>query len=410
MLRYLSGGESHGPCLIAIIEGLPAGLYLSSDEINSDLGRRQQGYGRGGRMKIEQDRVEILSGLRFNRTLGSPLTLRIRNRDWENWRREMALEGKAPAGSAIFTRPRPGHADLAGGAKYNQQDLRNVLERSSARETALRVAVGSVARKLLQQFGLALSSRVLSIGPVEAPRVPVGEPWPLDKIERSPLRCPDADAERAMIEAIDRARREGDTLGGIFEVMVTGVPLGLGSHVHWDRRLDGRLARAVMSIQGIKGVELGEGFATAARPGSQVHDPIVFDPTSGVTRSSNRAGGLEGGITNGQPIIVRAAMKPIPTLTRPLPSVDLSTGEEVPAAAERSDVCAVPAASIVAEAVIAWELAMAFREKFPGDYMEEIEASFKYYKRHLKGYLSGGDVTGDVTGKEGEQGRGPGCS
>ena len=291
-MRYLSGGESHGPCLIAIIEGLPAGLYLSSDEINSDLGRRQQGYGRGGRMKIEQDRVEILSGLRFNRTLGSPLTLRIRNRDWENWRREMALEGKAPAGSAIFTRPRPGHADLAGGAKYNQQDLRNVLERSSARETALRVAVGSVARKLLQQFGLALSSRVLSIGPVEAPRVPVGEPWPLDKIERSPLRCPDADAERAMIEAIDRARREGDTLGGIFEVMVTGVPLGLGSHVHWDRRLDGRLARAVMSIQGIKGVELGEDLPPPPGPAPRFTIRLFSIP-NGVTapQSGRRVGG-----------------------------------------------------------------------------------------------------------------------
>lgn len=388
-MRYLSSGESHGPCLTAVIEGLPAGLCLTAAEINSDLARRQQGYGRGGRMNIERDRVEVLSGLRFNRTLGSPLTLKISNRDWENWCRKMAVEGEAPAGAGILTRPRPGHADLAGGAKYNQRDLRNILERSSARETAIRVAVGSVARILLQQFGMAVYSRVLSIGPVQAAQGADGQPWLASQIERSPVRCADTCAERAMMEAIDRARREGDTLGGTFEVTVTGVPLGLGSHVHWDRRLDGRLARAVMSIQGIKGVELGEGFAVAGKPGSQVHDPIIHDPLTGVTRPSNRAGGLEGGITNGQPIVLRAAMKPIPTLTSPLPSVDLSTGEAVPAAAERSDVCAVPAASIVAEAAVAWELAVAFREKFSGDYLEEVEAGFKFYQEHVHRYLLG---------------------
>ena len=343
-------------------------------------------------MQIEQDRVEILSGLRFNRTLGSPLILKIANRDWANWRREMAIEGKAPADLPLFTRPRPGHADLAGGVKYNQRDLRNILERSSARETAIRVAVGGVARILLRQFGIAVYSRVLSIGPVAAPVDPAGEPWPWTKIERSLLRCADDDAEQAMKKAIDQARREGDTLGGTFVVMATGVPMGLGSHVHWERRLDGRLARAVMSIQGIKGVELGEGFAVAAQPGSRVHDPIVFDSAaaaseSGITRTTNRAGGLEGGITNGQPLVLKAAMKPIPTLTAPLPSVDLNTGEAVPAAAERSDVCAVPAAAVVAEAAVAWELAVALREKFPGDHLEELEAGFKYYREHLRRYL-----------------------
>ncbi len=388
-MRYLSSGESHGPCLTAIIEGLPAGLSLTAAEINSDLTRRQQGYGRGDRMNIERDRVEILSGLRFHRTLGSPLTLKIANRDWENWRREMAAEGEPPPGAAILTRPRPGHADLAGGTKYNQRDLRNILERSSARETAIRVAVGSVARKLLQHFGMKVYSRVLSIGPVKAAEQVAGKPWPVLQIERSPVRCADLQAEKAMMEAIDRARREGDTLGGTFEITVTGVPAGLGSHVHWDRRLDGRLARAVISIQGIKGVELGEGFAAAFSPGSRVHDPIIYDPAIGVTRPSNRAGGLEGGITNGRPLVLRAAMKPIPTLVSPLPSIDLDTGETVPAAAERSDVCAVHSASIVAEAAVAWELAVAFREKFSGDFLEELETGFKFYLEHLRRYLRG---------------------
>ncbi|HHX86665.1 MAG TPA: chorismate synthase, partial [Firmicutes bacterium] len=387
--RFLTGGESHGPCLTAVIEGLPAGLNLTAAEINFDLRRRQQGYGRGERMNIERDQVEILSGLRFSQTLGSPLTLKISNRDWENWSREMAPEGEPPAEACIFTRPRPGHTDLAGGVKYNQRDLRNILERSSARETAIRVAVGSVARKLLRQFGMAVYSRVLSIGSVQADRGAAGQPWPRLQVENSPVRCADTYAEKAMMEAIDRARQEGDTLGGTFEVMVTGVPPGMGSHVHWDRRLDGRLARAVMSIQGIKGVELGEGFAAALKPGSQVHDPILYDPLTGLTRPSNRAGGLEGGVTNGQPVVLRAAMKPIPTLTSPLPSVDLNTGETVLAAAERSDVCAVPPASIVAEAAVAWELAVAFREKFSGDYLEEVEAAFKFYLEHVDRYLLG---------------------
>ena len=340
-------------------------------------------------MDIERDRVEILSGLRFNRTLGSPLTLRISNRDWENWRPVMATEGEAPSDLPFFTRPRPGHADLAGGIKYNHRDLRNVLERSSARETAIRVAVGSVARKLLKQFGMAVFSRVLSIGPVVAAAAAAGEPWPVSQIEGSPLRCADGDVEKKMIEAIDQARRMGDTLGGTFEVRVTGVPAGLGSHVHWDRRLDGRLAQAVMSIQGIKGVEMGEGFVLAGLPGSRAHDPIIPDLSARVTRSSNRAGGLEGGITNGQPIIIRAAMKPIPSLTAPLASVDLNTGEAVPAQAERSDVCAVPSAAVVAEAAVAWELAAAFREKFSGDYLEEVEAGFNFYLEHLHRYLPG---------------------
>ncbi len=389
-MRYLSSGESHGFCLTAIIEGLPAGLGLSAAEINRDLARRQQGYGRGARMTLERDRVEIRSGLRFNRTLGSPLTLTISNRDWENWREKMAPEGEPPPDDGLLVRPRPGHADLAGGGKYNQRDLRNILERSSARETAIRVAVGSVARTLLGQFGILVYSRVLSIGSVEAAREDPGEPWPGSQIECSPVRCADTGAEKAMMEAIDHARQAGDSLGGTFEVKVVGAPLGLGSHVHWDRRLDGRLARAVMSIQGIKGVELGEGFAVAAKPGSQVHDPIIPHPLTGVFRPTNRAGGLEGGMTNGQPLVLRAAMKPIPTLVSPLPSIDLITGEAAPAAAERSDVCAVPSASIVAEAAVAWELAVAFREKFAGDCLQEMEAGFKYYREHLCRYLSGG--------------------
>ncbi|MGB4617667.1 MAG: chorismate synthase, partial [Dethiobacteria bacterium] len=365
-MRYLGGGESHGPSLTAIVEGLPAGLELSAEQINRHLARRQRGFGRGERMKLEQDRVRFLSGLRFNRTLGSPLTLQICNRDWENWSRVMAPEGERPAEAAALTCPRPGHADLAGAMKYGERDLRPILERASARETALRVAVGSVARVLLEHFGFAFYSRVLSIGPVKAAEEDEGWIDRYRQVEDSPVRCSDPRAEAAMMEAIREARERGDTLGGVFEVVVTGVIPGLGSHVHWDRRLDGRLAGALMSIQAVKGVEIGIGFAGAGIPGSQAHDPLVYRSGKGVERPSNRAGGLEGGITNGQPVVLRAAMKPLPTLGKPLPSVDLRDGSPAPAARERSDVCAVPAAAVVAEAVIAWELAVAFREKFPG--------------------------------------------
>ncbi len=388
-MRYLSAGESHGPCLTGIIEGLPAGLDICAGAVNRHLARRQQGYGRGGRMAIEQDQVEFLSGLRFNRTLGTPLMLKIDNRDWENWRQAMAPEGMRPPDLASVTRPRPGHADLAGGVKYNHRDLREVLERSSARETAMRTAVGSVARLLLERYEILFYSRVTAIGTVATagPADPADWLKKAEQIEKSPLRCCDSRAEAAMLKEVEQARGCGDTLGGLFEVVVTGVPPGLGSHVHWDRRLDGRLAGALMSIQGIKGVEIGSGFAGAADFGSALHDPIEMIPGSGVTRLSNRAGGLEGGISNGQPLMLRAAMKPIPTLARPLQSVDLASGCISSGAVERSDVCAVPAAAVVAEAVAAWELAVAFREKFSGDFIEEVDAAYAFYMDHVKRYL-----------------------
>jgi len=378
-MRYLSSGESHGPCLTGIIEGLPANLELHKTDIDRHLARRQHGYGRGARMAIEHDRVDILSGLLFNRTTGNPLTLQVKNRDWDNWQKLMAPEGERPPEALPLTRPRPGHADLAGGLKYNHDDLRMVLERSSARETVMRVAVGSVARMLLERFGCKFYSHVVRIGPVLS-AVKVTEIAGLTReIETSPLRCADLKAEAAMLKEIDQARREGDTLGGVFELYITGVPPGLGSHVHWDRRLDGRVAGALMSIQGIKGVETGAGFAAASLRGSEVHDPVTCSLSEGIGRASNRAGGFEGGITNGQPLIFRAAMKPIPTLLNPLPSVDLKTATPAAGAVERSDICAVPSAAVVAEAVIAWELADAFLEKFGGDYLEEVEAAYKFY-------------------------------
>ncbi len=382
-MRYLSGGESHGPCLTAIIEGLPAGLELENKLINKQLERRQQGYGRGERMAIEKDRVEFLSGLRFNRTIGSPLTLSIKNRDWKNWEELMAAEGSPPPDAEAVTCPRPGHADLAGALKYNYRDLRLVLERSSARETAMRVAVGSIGRVLLERFGLKFYSHVAAIGPVNSPTSPNELPGLAGRVEKSPLRCADAEAEAAMLKEVARAKEEGDTLGGIIELVVMDVPPGLGSHVHWDRRLDGRLAGSLMSIQGIKGIEIGAGFAAASRRGSLVHDPIVPDQDRGLGRPTNRAGGLEGGVTNGEMIIIRMAMKPIPTLGQPLPSVDLETGREAAGAVERSDVCAVPSATVVAEAAAAWELAVVFREKFGGDFIEEMEAAYRYYRETL---------------------------
>ncbi len=385
MVRYLSGGESHGPCLTAIIEGLPAGLFIKLTDINKHLERRQKGYGRGGRMAIEKDRVKILSGLRFNKTIGSPLTMQITNRDWENWQELMAADGAAPEDLVKLTRPRPGHADLAGGLKYNHDDLRLVLERSSARETAIRVAVGIVGRILLENFNVKVYSHVLSIGPIKAEADTDDIPGLVDKIEASPLRCADDDAEINMISAIEEARKNGDTLGGVIELIITGLPPGLGSHVQWDRRLDGRLAGAIMSIQGFKGVEIGLGFQSAAEPGSKVHDPLQMEFESGsIARGSNRAGGLEGGISNGQPLVIRAAMKPIPTMSQPMASIDWVSGEEVKGATERSDVCAVPAAAIVAEAAATWELASAFREKFAGDYMEEVEASYNHYMEQVR--------------------------
>jgi chorismate synthase len=371
-LRFLTAGESHGPCLTAIVEGLPAGLEIDVEAINRDLVRRQGGYGRGGRMKIEKDEVEVLGGVIAGKTTGAPVALRIANRDWANWRDRWAT-GDLPK----LTVPRPGHADYAGMVKYGLDDARPVLERASARETAARVAVGALAKLLLAEFGVAVGSYVAEIGGVVAtiPALPPEQLWAL--AEASDVRCPDEEVAAQMREAIDAAREAGDSLGGVFVVAATGVPVGLGSHVHWERRLDARLAAAVMSIPAIKGVAVGPAFENARKPGTQVHDEFVkvSEPANQrveVARASNRAGGIEGGMTNGQPVIVRAAMKPIPTTVAPLRSVDLAMGEEAATEYQRSDVCAVPAASVVGEAMVAWVLADALVEKLGGDSLEEM--------------------------------------
>jgi chorismate synthase len=386
--RFLTAGESHGEALTAIIDGVPAGLSLTEDDINADLARRQRGYGRGGRMKIERDQVHVTAGVRWGLSLGSPITLTIANRDWENWKQTMSSGRPDPeTASKQVTRPRPGHADLAGAMKYGHRDVRNVLERSSARETTARVAVGGVAKRLLAEFGVTLLSHVSELGGVRA-TVDLDLGW--DELRRraeaSEVRCVDPDAERAMIAAIDQAKEKGDTLGGVFEVVAVGCPVGLGSYVQWDRRLDGRIAQALCSIQAIKGAEVGLGFETARRPGSAVHDEILFDAAAGFTRTTNNAGGLEGGVTNGQPVVARAAMKPLSTLRTPLRSVDLETKEPVEAVVERSDVCAVPAAGIVGEAMVAIVLADAFLEKFGGDSVEEIRRNHAAYVQSLKGW------------------------
>jgi chorismate synthase len=389
-MRYLTAGESHGPALIGIIEGLPAGLALNSDLINSQLARRQGGYGRGGRMAIENDRIKFLSGLRFGKTLGTPLALLIENKDWANWQKVMSPDPEDETTDRKVSAPRPGHADLPGGIKYQHSDLRNVLERASARETAMRVAIGAVASSLLAHFQIKLGAFVTEIGGIAAV-APISEEnigTVKEKISSSPLYCLDKEAEGLMLSRIKQAAEEGDTLGGIFEVWVEGLPPGLGSHVHPDRRLDGRLAAALMSIPAIKGVEIGLGFKAASVPGSKVHDPIVPDREKGIGRPTNHAGGLEGGLTNGETLLLRAAMKPIPTLLNALPSVDLTTGEPVIAAVERSDVCAVPAASVVGEAVVAWEVALAFLDKFGGDSLKETELNYKAYLKLVKEYLS----------------------
>jgi chorismate synthase len=386
LIRFLTAGESHGRGLVCIIEGIPANLELSSEYINRELERRQRGYGRGGRMKIEKDRVQILSGVRFGKTLGGPIALFIENKDWENWKEKMAVEGERPETAVPFTRPRPGHADLAGGIKYNQRDLRNILERASARETACRVALGAVCKRFLEELGVFVGSYVVSIGPL----CPPIEEQDLIKrhqlAEQSEVRFPDPSKDKEFMELIDRAKEMGESLGGVFEVFAVGVPPGLGSHVHWDRKLDGRIAQAMMSIQAIKGVEIGLGFEAAKRFGSEVHDEIGYREGEGYFRYSNNLGGLEGGITNGMPIIVRCAMKPIPTLTKPLRSVDVLTKEEVRAGKERTDVVAVPAASVVGESALALVLADAFLEKLGGDFMEEIKERYRIYLEHVKSF------------------------
>jgi chorismate synthase len=384
MLRFLTAGESHGRALVVILEGLPAGLPIDADAITRDLRRRQGGYGRGRRMAIESDRADIVSGVRAGETLGGPIAMLIENRDWPNWQYTMRATAEPPpdaggARRAPVTRPRPGHADLAGGAKYERDDLRDILERASARETAARVAAGAIARQLLAHAGIGVTSHVFTLGSISLP-----DPGAVDFARASalpddaPLRCVDPDLERQMIAEIDRAREAGDTLGGAFEVIATGVPVGLGSYVQWDRKLDGRLAQALMSIPAIKAVGIGIGPAVASRPGSRVHDEIVVGDQSratGVARPTNRAGGLEGGVTNGEDLRVSAYMKPISTLMKPLRSVDLSTMTESPAAIERSDVCAVPAAAVVGEAMVSLVLADALLERFGGDSLAALQRS-----------------------------------
>jgi chorismate synthase len=392
-VSFRTAGESHGRGLVALLEGMPAGLSLVMErDVDPELRRRQGGYGRGRRMQIESDRAELISGVRLGETLGSPIAMLVWNRDWENWQTAMSplptVEGENPKALRPHYLPRPGHADLVGALKYDRRDLRDVLERASARETAARVACGAVARKLLADVGIRVGSHVVSIGPVEADPVPV----PLDlnaAADASPVRSLDARAAELMMAEIDAAKERGDTLGGIFEVVATGAPVGLGSYVSWDAKLDGRLAGAVMSVQAVKGVEIGLGFEGARRPGSQVHDPIVRADdrvrSGGLGRASNRAGGLEGGVTTGEPLVVRGAMKPISTLRKPLPSVDLRDGSAGDAAVERSDVCAVPAAAVVAESMVALVLADALMEKLGGDSMTEVRRNFESYVAYLGG-------------------------
>lgn len=376
MFRFVTAGESHGKGLTAIIDGVVAGLALTEADINRDLERRQRGHGRGGRMKIETDRAEITSGVRHGKTLGSPISLFIENCDWKNWQDSMSVAPVAEKSERI-TRLRPGHADLAGVLKYGFDDVRNVLERSSARETAARVAVGAVARRFLAEFGVTVRSHTLSIG---GKRASVSDVIDWDRVENSPVRCADPAGEREMIVEIDKAKSAGDTLGGVFEIMATGVPVGLGSHVQWDRKLSSRICQAISSINAIKGVEIGYGFALADIPGSKAHDVIeTANGGKAWRRSSNRAGGIEGGMSNGEPIVVRAAMKPIATLAKPLPSVDLDTGQTVDAHFERSDVCAVPAAGVVGEAMLAIVLTEAMLEKFGGDSIAETLRNYHAY-------------------------------
>ena len=373
--RFLTAGESHGKALNVIVEGVPAGLRLDEDFIARDLARRQGGYGRGARQQIEQDRAEILSGVRHAKTIGSPISLLIKNRDWENWQEEMSV---SPVDMQVesVTRLRPGHADLAGAIKYNLDDVRPILERASARETASRVAVGAIARKLLDEFDIEIHSHTVCIGGCTCE---ISDSINWDKVDDSPVRCADPNVEKEMISSIDEAKEQGDSVGGIFEVIAEGVPIGLGSHVHWDRKLDGRITQAIMSINAVKGVEIGAGFSVANAPGSKVHDVVELGGERLWKHVTNRAGGVEGGISNGEPILVRSAIKPIPTLSKPLPSIDLKTGESVEAHFERSDVCVVPAAGVIGEAMLAIVLAEALLEKFGGDHITETLRNYRSY-------------------------------
>ncbi len=394
-IRFITAGESHGPALVSVLEGVPAGLPLLAEDVNTDLARRQQGYGRGRRMQIERDAVEFLSGVRAGETLGSPVAMLIRNRDWANWQEIMdpaPRDGDAEgARKRAVHRPRPGHADLSGLLKYDRDDARDILERASARETTARVAAGAICRRLLAECGVRVGSHLVHLGGIDAVR-PADLPTDLNAAsDASPLRTLDAGAEQRMIARIDAAKRDGNTLGGICEVVVDGLPVGLGSHVSWDRRLDGRLGQAMLSIPAVKGVEVGMGFEAARRSGAEVHDEITMAPgrtrSGNVRRQTNRAGGLEGGMTTGEPLVVRVAMKPISTLMRPLATIDTKTGQGAEAVAERSDVTAVPAMGVIAEAMAALVLADAMVEKFGGDSMGELRRNLDAYLAHVASRL-----------------------
>lgn len=388
-MRYLTAGESHGPQLTTILEGLPAGMPLVAEDINTELSRRQQGYGRGRRMQIEKDTVEILSGVRHGQTLGSPIALVVKNNDWKHWTKIMGadplLEGQEDEVKRKITRPRPGHADLNGAIKYGHRDMRNVLERSSARETTVRVAAGAVAKQLLSLVGVTLVSHVVEIGGVKAStdsHLSIEELK--QRTELSPVRCADPEVEQDMMNAIDNAKKNGDSIGGVVEVIAAGMPAGVGSYVQYDRKLDAKLAAAIVSINAFKGVEFGIGFEAARKPGSEVHDEIVWDQENGYTRKTNRLGGFEGGMTTGMPIVVRGVMKPIPTLYKPLMSVDIDSKEPFSASVERSDSCAVPAAAVVAENVVAWELANSLIEQFNSDRFETFAAEIKRQREYAR--------------------------
>ncbi|MCM3788291.1 chorismate synthase [Domibacillus indicus] len=389
-MRYLTAGESHGPQLTTIIEGLPAGMELLAEDINHDLLRRQKGHGRGRRMQIEKDLVAIKSGVRHGYTLGSPVTLVVENDDWKHWTKIMGIESleNEEAAEEIkrkITRPRPGHADLNGGIKYGHRDMRNVLERSSARETTVRVAAGAAAKKLLKLLGVEIASHVVEIGGIRAENVQFETIAELqERSEASSVRCLDEEAAAKMIEAIDNAKKNGDSIGGVVEVIAEGMPIGVGSYVHYDRKLDAKVAAAIVSINAFKGVEIGIGFEAARKFGSEVHDEIAWSEQQGFYRKTNRLGGFEGGMTNGMPVVVRGVMKPIPTLYKPLESVDIDTKEPFTASIERSDACAVPAAAVVAEAAVAWELANAILEQFNSDRMDHLIRQVKEHEAYAR--------------------------
>jgi chorismate synthase len=388
-MRYLTAGESHGPQLTAIVEGVPAGLSITAEDINLDLSRRQKGHGRGRRMQIEKDEVQITSGIRHGKALGSPIALVVENNDWKHWTNIMGIEpledGEEKDIKRQITRPRPGHADLNGAIKYGHRDIRNVLERSSARETTVRVAVGAVAKKLLAELGIKVAGHVVEIGSIKAEKTEYSSIEELQRVtEESPVRCLDENAAVKMMQAIDDAKNNGDSIGGVVEVIVEGMPAGVGSYVHYDRKLDSKIAAAIVSINAFKGVEFGIGFEAARRFGSEVHDEIIWSEETGYSRKTNRLGGLEGGMSTGMPIVVRGVMKPIPTLYKPLQSVDIETKEPFSASIERSDSCAVPAASVVAEAVVTWEIANAILEQFGSDRMDSIREHVQEMREYAR--------------------------